>query len=239
MKATIKAFLQCVKDPENVNPNSNAVAALRDLMKRVIATSLTNTTGRFQKVLEGFYYSQAQRDFDPANNVFLSIDAYMTHRRINGGGYISFLIMEIALALDLPDSVVEHPVLQRILNIAIDIGILCNDVCSYNREQSEGHYINVIPVAMNELGLNLQGAIDYAAEQVRVLSAEWVAEMANVPSWDDPEMDKQVAKYLRGLQYAIKGNAFWHLESGRYFNDGEREEIKCTMMVMLRPRVAE
>lgn len=146
MKAAIKAFLHCVKDPENVNPNSNAVAALqeyvflfpvpsfeysreslsRSLMKRVVATGLTNTTKRLQKALEGFFYSQSQKDFDPTNNIFPSIDAYIAHRRLNAGGYISFLFMEVALDVDLPDHVVEHPVLRRILDIAIDVGVFCN-----------------------------------------------------------------------------------------------------------------
>lgn len=144
MKATIKAFIQCVKDPENASQNSKALAALqkyvllalilehsrdslsRSLMRLSVATGLANTAKRLQKVLEGFYYSQSQEDFDPANNIFPSIDTYIPYRRLNSGGYFTFFVMEIALALDLPDHVVEHPVLKRILDIAIDVGAFCN-----------------------------------------------------------------------------------------------------------------
>jgi len=91
----------------------------------------------------------------------------------------------------------------------------------------------MIPVVMNERGLDLQAAVDFVGEMCKSAIDRFKTERANLPSWG-LEIDRQVVIYVQGLADWIVGSLNWSFESTRYFGI-HGHKIKKTRVVELLP----
>lgn len=94
----------------------------------------------------------------------------------------------------------------------------------------------MIPVVMNEEGLDLQSAVDFVGNMCKQSIDRFVDDRSNLPSWG-PKIDRDVAIYVDGLADWIVGSLHWSFESERYFGKVGRE-VKATHVVNLLPRRA-
>lgn len=117
-----------------------------------------------------------------------------------------------------------------------DLTRLFQDIFSYNVEQSKGDTHNMIPVVMNEEGLDLQSAVEFVGALCKQSIDRFVEDRANLPSWGS-KIDREVAIYVNGLADWIVGSLHWSFESERYFGKLGRT-VKSTRTVNLLPRRA-
>ena len=73
-----------------------------------------------------------QEAIDRNENYVRDIDSYFVVRRDTIGAKPSFAICE--LYLNLPDSLMAHPVIEKLTELCIDLIIIGNDLCSYKVE---------------------------------------------------------------------------------------------------------
>ena len=92
----------------------------------------------------------------------------------------------------------------------------------------------MIPVVMNEQGLDLQAAVDLVGELCKQTMDQFNEDRAQLPSWG-ADVDRDVAVYVQGLADWIVGSLHWSFESERYFGKGGRE-VKKSRVVNLLPR---
>jgi len=117
---------------------------------------------------------------------------------------------------------------------ADDICTWANDLYSFNYEQSQGETENFVLVAMKELGLDVQGGVDYVGDRIKGAIDKYLATKASLPSWS-PEIDRQVAIYACSLENTFSSNAHWSLTGFRYFGE-ESAEVSRTLWVNLWPK---
>jgi hypothetical protein len=110
------------------------------------------------------------------------------------------------------------------------------DIFSYNVEQSKGDTHNMIPVVMNERGLDLQSAVDLVGDLCKQSIDRFSNDRNNLPSWG-AKIDKDVSVYVNGLANWIVGSLHWSFESERYFGKNG-QDIKANRVVNLLPRRA-
>jgi hypothetical protein len=147
----------------------------------------------------------------------------------------------------------EHPVIRSLGEAANDlvtwsnvcaIFMICpveshdqwQDIFSYNVEQSKGDTHNMIPVVMNEEGLDLQSAVEFVGDLCKQSIDRFNDDRMNLPSWG-AKIDKDVGIYVNGLAHWIVGSLHWSFESERYFGKNGKE-VKVTRVVDLLPRRA-
>lgn len=92
----------------------------------------------------------------------------------------------------------------------------------------------MIPVVMQEQGLDLQSAVDFVGGLCKQSIDRFVRDRAQLPSWG-PKIDRDVAVYVEGLADWIVGSLHWSFESERYFGKSGRE-VKKTRTVNLLPQ---
>lgn len=80
-------------------------------------------------------------------------------------------------------------------------------------------------------GFDLQGASDRIGEMWIGGIESFRETKARVPTWG-PEIDRDVAKYIRGLEDWVIGNLHWSYMSERYFGK-EGLKIKQSRVVRL------
>jgi hypothetical protein len=111
---------------------------------------------------------------------------------------------------------------------------LVQDIFSYNVEQSKGDTHNMIPVVMNQEGIDLQSAVDFVGDMCKQSIDRFDEERSRLPSWG-PEIDRQVAIYVDGLANWIVGSLHWSFETERYFGKTGRQ-VKASRVVDLLPK---
>ncbi|KAG6841093.1 hypothetical protein C0991_001900 [Blastosporella zonata] len=226
-RSTADVVLNSLYHPYTYHCPARVGKMTRDYYKRMINTASPGAQQRFIETFDFFFQSVTQQATDRANGVIPDLESYIALRRDTSG---------YANNLDIPDEVMEHPIILSLGEAANDLVTWSNDIFSYNVEQSKGDTHNMIPVVMNEEGLDLQAAVDFVGNMCRQSIDRFVEDRANLPSWG-PEIDKDVATYVNGLADWIVGSLHWSFESERYFGKTGRE-VKATRVVNLLPRRA-
>lgn len=110
----------------------------------------------------------------------------------------------------------------------------CQDLFSYNVEQARRDSHNMIAVIMHRQDLGLQEAADAVGVLCKASIDRFEQDRRLLPSWG-PEIDRDVATYVQGLQNWIVGSLHWSFESTRYFGkDGL--SVKKHRLVKLLPK---
>lgn len=93
----------------------------------------------------------------------------------------------------------------------------------------------MIAVIMHRQDLGLQEAVDAVGVLCKASIDRFEQDRRLLPSWG-PEIDRDVATYVQGLQNWIVGSLHWSFESTRYFGkDGV--SVKKHRLVKLLPKV--
>ncbi len=207
-----------------------------------------------------FFEAVQQQALYRADEIVPDWDTYIEMRRETSGCKPVFDLIEYSLDLELPDAVVEHPVIVALNNGANDLVTWSNvsarlvaiadphllpvankrsaqqDLFSYNVEQSRGDTHNMICVFMSNDGLSLQQAVDRIGDLCKQTIDTFIENQAQVPSsWgtdDSDDIDKGVKLYVNGLREWIVGSLHWSFMTTRYFGDNGGA-VKATRIVEL------
>ncbi|OSD08313.1 terpenoid synthase [Trametes coccinea BRFM310] len=226
----------------------------RDYWRRCIEDAKPGPQARFKENLELFFEAVHQQARDREAGVIPDLESYISVRRDTSGCKPVFDLIEYAMDIDLPDFVVAHPVIKALNEGANDLvtwsnvsyrmpleprllphlTILVQDIFSFNVEQSRGDTHNMIPILMKLRGLDLQGAVDFVGDLCKQTIDAFVDNQQNIPSFG-PDIDRDVAMYVQGLQDWIVGSLHWSFMTERYFGKAGAE-VKKHRVVTLLPR---
>ncbi|PPQ96121.1 hypothetical protein CVT26_004756 [Gymnopilus dilepis] len=237
--STADEVLNSLYHPKTWNTSARVGKLTRDIRpesfyKRTILTATPGTQQRFIETFDFFFQSVTQQALDRATGVIPDLESYIALRRDTSGCKPCWALIEFAYNLDIPDEVMDHPTIRNLGEAANDLVTWSNDIFSYNVEQSKGDTHNMIPVVMNQEGVDLQTAVDFVGSMCKQSIDRFVAERSQLPSWGS-EIDRQVAIYVDGLADWIVGSLHWSFESERYFGKNGRN-VKATRTVELLPR---
>ncbi|KAJ8480777.1 hypothetical protein ONZ51_g6432 [Trametes cubensis] len=222
--------------PRKMQPAAEPSAGkmARDYWLRCIRDAKPGPQARFKENLELFFEAVHQQARDREAGIIPDLESYMNVRRDTSGCKPVFDLIEYAVDIDLPDFVVTHPVIQALNQGANDLVTWSNDIFSYNVEQARGDTHNMIPILMELQGLDLQSAVDFVGGLCKQTIDAFVENQRNLPSFG-PELDRDVALYVQGMQDWIVGSLHWSFMTERYFGTSGAE-IKKNRIVRLLPR---
>ncbi|KAF8155792.1 isoprenoid synthase domain-containing protein [Crassisporium funariophilum] len=233
---TADEVLNSLYHPHTWRSTARVGKMTRDYYKRLILTASPGAQQRFIETFDFFFQSVTQQALDRAAGVIPDLESYITLRRDTSGCKPCWALIEYANNLDIPDEVMEHPILRSLGEAANDLVTWSNDIFSYNVEQSKGDTHNMIPVVMNQEGIDLQTAVDFVGNMCKESINRFVEDRERLPSWG-PKIDRDVAVYVDGLANWIVGSLHWSFESERYFGKSGRQ-VKATRVVHLLPKRA-
>ncbi|GAW09031.1 terpenoid synthase [Lentinula edodes] len=232
---TADVVMNTLYHPEN-HQSPRIAKMTRDYWKRLVSTASPGVQQRFMETLDFFFQSVTEQANDRQEGAIPDLESYIALRRDTSGCKTSFVLIEYSNNLDIPDEVMEHPLIRSLGEAANDLVTWSNDIFSYNVEQSKGDTHNMIPVIMNHHSLDLQPAVDLVGQLCQQSIDRFMNDRAQLPSWG-PEIDRQVQIYVTGLEDWMVGSLHWSFESERYFGKGGRE-VKKSRVVNLLPKRA-
>ncbi|KAJ7666107.1 isoprenoid synthase domain-containing protein [Mycena polygramma] len=232
--STADVVLNSLYHPHTFQSPARVGKMTRDFYKRMVLTAAPGTQQRFIETFDFFFQSVTQQAQDRTAGAIPDLESYIALRRDTSGCKPSFVLIEYANNLDIPDEVMEHPLVASLGEAANDLVTWSNDIFSYNVEQAKGDTHNMIPVVMNEQGLDLQSAVDFVGEMCKQSIDRFNEDRAQLPSWG-PKIDRDVAVYVDGLANWIVGSLHWSFMSERYFGK-KGAQVKASRVVDLLPR---
>lgn len=145
---------------------------------------------------------------------------YQAMRMFTSTMYEFWDFIEYAGGFELPDDVVQHPVLVELQRTGNAVASYANDIYSLRKETENQDFHNLVVVLQHAESLSLAAAYARAAaihdEEVRHFSR---LERA-VPSFGD-DVDRHVAKYVEGMRIWMRANYDWSKVTPRYAAQGE------------------
>ncbi|KIJ33097.1 hypothetical protein M422DRAFT_264968 [Sphaerobolus stellatus SS14] len=196
------------------NVGSPSAAVLHDLLKQFREDGSPGMVKRSQ-FIEGFHsWSKAliTQTKTRWNNDIPSVDAFILMRRSTIGAEMAKAVMEYTIGIDLPDHVFDDPIVQGVFDATTDILTWPNDLCSFNKEQADGDFQNLVVVIMHERGLDLQRAIFELEKMLKARVDDYISLKSRLPSFG-PEIDTELGRYHENIEYCVQGIIQWHYES--------------------------
>lgn len=225
----------------------------RRFWELAIKTASPQAQKRFIATFETYTQSVVQQAADRTHCYVRSVNEYLEVRRDTIGAKPSFAILEISM--DLPDEVVEHPVIQKLSILAIDMILLGNvcsqisrspysssrtvwrlqDIASYNLEQSRGDdNHNMVTIVMHQYGTDIAGAMSWIENYHKTLEKDFMKLYSKLPRWGG-KIDAELQIYVDGIGNWVRASDQWGFESERYFGK-KAPEIQRNRWVTLLPR---
>ncbi|KAI0320055.1 isoprenoid synthase domain-containing protein [Amylostereum chailletii] len=212
---------------------NTAARLARDFWSRCIPDCGLGVQRRFKSSTQMFFQAVHQQAQDRMRGRVPDLATYIDMRRDTSGCKPCFDLIEYALGIELPEDVLEHPVVAALCQGANDLVTWSNDIFSYNIEQSRGDTHNMICILMTHERLSLQAAMNRVGMLCKQTIDAFVANLSRLPSWN-PQLDVNVRDYVQGLQDWIVGSLHWSFQTYRYFGP-LGPQIKATRVVQLFP----
>ncbi|VDB91864.1 unnamed protein product [Peniophora sp. CBMAI 1063] len=230
-------IMDALRHPHKPRPSDEWIGGelTRQFWERAIKTASPGSQKRFLDYSAHYTQAVVQEAEDRHQNVVRPVDEYLVVRRETSGVKVCFAIIE--LDLDLPQEVLDHPVIKEMEVLVADMVLLFNDIASYNIEHvrdDDSH--NIVTSLMLHDGTDIQGAMDWVENHHRKLVARFLElYYHHVPKYHTCPLDSDISKYVDGLGNWVRGNEIWSYESERYF--GKRgPEISHDRWVTLMPK---
>nr|A0A348B782.1 RecName: Full=Sesquiterpene synthase 6; AltName: Full=Terpene cyclase 6 [Postia placenta Mad-698-R]BBD74520.1 sesquiterpene synthase [Postia placenta Mad-698-R] len=205
----------------------------KDLWTRFIRNAKPCVQTRLRDNIALFFKTAREEARDRERGVLLDLESYINMRRGTSACLSCFALTEYSIGIELPQYVVDDPIVQALNQSANDLVSWSNDIYSFNNEQAHGIH-NMIVILMKSQGLGMQDAIDYVSDLFKQTIDGFMENTQLLPSWG-AAVDADVRLYVQGLQDWVVGNLHWSFATERYF--GKRgAEIKATRVVELLPK---
>ncbi|KAG2031504.1 terpene synthase [Suillus americanus] len=216
-REALECCIPTLRDPINFETDLFAAKMCKALAKNFKENVGPGCRERYIHGKELYFTAVAKQLEDRAKGTTYDLESYIVQRRGIVGMKPYFALIEFVNGIDLPDEVVSDPVFDAIDCAATDHVAWANDIFSYNKEQSTGGapWENLVAVLMHVQGLDVQGAIDCAAQMCKDAIQRFESHRAILPSWGK-EVDRVVDIYLEGLKTWMLGSLYWHLGCVRY-----------------------
>ncbi|KAF9562678.1 terpenoid synthase [Agrocybe pediades] len=195
-------------------PSYPYASMLQDLFISIKATATPGTCNRFIRAYEAFSESQIMQSRQRSRNTILPVGDFIALRRSTIGAALVEAMVEYSLDINLPDYVFENEVVKALSDATTDIMTWPNDLCSFNKEQADNDFQNLVCCIMVEQNIELQAALNVLTDMLEARVHEYLALKKSLPSFGDT-VDLQLSKYLSALENFVQGTVVWYYLSPR------------------------
>lgn len=215
-EAFIAACIAIMEDKYRPTSNSHlmALADLWDQMKTI-------STEQWQRkfiISIGKMFDSALWGFDNvAEGRIPGINEFYRKRPFLGAAHISTDMITVIEDIDLPDGVLDNPVVMEITKLARNAVCWANDLFSLPKELEHEDQHNMVLIVQNERKVSLDEAIRQTVQIHNKDMRRFVKLSRELPSFG--LYDRAVRRYVDVLAAILRGNIDWSIgETGRYYD---------------------
>ncbi|KAF7432702.1 hypothetical protein PC9H_004644 [Pleurotus ostreatus] len=231
-RAQVNIVMDAILHPQKPRPSGEWVVGemARQFWANAVLVATPTAQTRFVSSFQKYLDAVVQQAEDRVKGSVRSVEDYFRVRRDSIGVEPSFAIGE--LYMNIPQEVIDNPVIAKLRVIAIDLIHIANDIYSYKVEWErgdEGH--NLVTVVIQQFGMNIQDAMDYIGKLNERLVDQFLEQWNRIPVFGG-SVDAEIGDYCNMLGEWVRGNDSWSFESERYFGK-KGPEIQADLIVRL------
>ncbi|WP_282793937.1 hypothetical protein [Streptomyces sp. CC224B] len=216
-------------ETDSARPDDRYARALQDITRRFRSFAPPAQVARFAHAHRAWLSGVAWQIGNEAVGRMPGLDEFLTMRMLAAGGEPTYALLELATGAEVPGRELHRPAVRALTEMAMMVASVDNDRHSLHKELSRGHTAqNVYTVLMAERDLTLQQAVDEAAR----LRDRVLLRFLDLHDRVRPTAGTDLATYLQGLRYGMRGNNEWGLRVPRYLSQGSwpdsMEELPLT-----------
>ncbi|GGL62758.1 hypothetical protein GCM10010129_02980 [Streptomyces fumigatiscleroticus] len=191
--------------------------ALRDIMRRLRSRTPPTQVSRFVHAHRAWLSGVAWQVGNQALGHMPGLDDFLAMRLLAAGGEPAFALLEPATGVQVPDREMHRPAVRALTEMAICVAALDNDRHSLRKELTRDRADqNIYTVLMQERSIGVQEAVEVA----NGLRDRVLLRFQQLHDRVRPTASTELAAYLQGLRYGIRGNNEWGLRVPRYLSAG-------------------
>ncbi|KZT33899.1 terpenoid synthase [Sistotremastrum suecicum HHB10207 ss-3] len=222
VEEVVRVLLDVFANPDKPRAEGETVFGImfQSYWSRTLLISSPSATSSFIDSFSSYLSAVISQAFDRESNIIRNTSEYFEMRRDTIGTRPCVDVLRFDM--DLPGEVVEHPKIGELIDVAVDMTILANDIASYNVEQSRGDDAhNLLTVLMTQHSLPLQSALNHSGELYQSLLLKFLSTLREIPfeSWPE-EAQEEAREYVWGIGNWVTSTVEFGFESGRYFERG-------------------
>lgn len=216
-------------ETDSARPEDRYARALQDIMRRFRSYAPPQQVSRFVHAHRAWLSGVAWQIGNQALGRMPVLDEFLSMRLLAAGGHPTFALLELATGGEVPGRDLYSPAVQALTEMAIMVASLDNDRHSLHKEMSRGHADqNIYTVLMAERAISLQQAV----HEANALRDRILVRFLHLHDRVRPTAGSDLAVYLQGLRYGVRGNNEWGMRVPRYLSLGrwpdEREDLSLT-----------
>ncbi|MDH6579729.1 terpene cyclase [Kitasatospora sp. MAP5-34] len=201
--------------------NSPVERAFADLWRRSVQGMSARWRARAAYDWEWYFASHPSEAAGRNSGQLPDRQSYLMLRRGTAAMETIFDMIERLGRFEVPQTVLHHPLLRQLRQLAADIPSLSNDVRSYPLEAPRGDVCNLVLIVQQERACSAEEACSVVIAEAQLMVdrfADLTAELPDVYRWlelDEPQ--RQAAqRYADGLARWLAGYLYWERRTGRY-----------------------
>lgn len=206
----------------NFTSDEEIFNSLPKMREELLAVGSPHWLDRFCNSLDRYFDGLKEEVEYRVPQVFPDFETFISIRMKAVNVYSMTHLCEAITGTTLPDYVVQHPVIDRLEQLACSIQAWSNDYFSAHLEKGND-VMNLVLIIENEKGCSLSEAYLEALAIHDADADEFVSLTQQLP--DVGIWNRAVAQYVENLQLMIAGNLYWTLNlTERYKKGGHPSE---------------
>jgi hypothetical protein len=196
---------------------------------------------RFVLAMEGYLDANVKQAENRQCNVIQDLETYMSVRIHSSSWLHCSVLLEFGLGIDLPDRLLQHPLVLALQKLVCLHLVFVNDVYSFRKELAQGDLVNLVPVLLlqnlavsnlNDLACSAAdldriaaAVVSQTLDAIKVLDRQYLHIIDDINSGlggdilgmsDDDGLRLAFDKYLQGVSDWLAGSLEWHKHSTRF-----------------------
>ncbi|CAL1519247.1 terpene synthase family protein [Chitinophaga sp. MM2321] len=218
LKSIMAGLMDILHYNKHVTPKDGGPlpSALSSIWERMRAISSPAWRLRFIRSMEDYFNSCLWEAENREAGIVPTVADYVRMRPFTGALFADVEAIDIIEKIYLPEEMLQHALLKRMVLACNNIVCWANDLFSCNKEARQGDVHNLVLVLQHANKSTLQQAVDEAARMHNEEVAIFVALEKLLPL-SSTEKDYELLRYVAVLHSWITGNFDWSLhDTGRY-----------------------
>jgi len=191
---------------------------LVDIRARLVERMPRAWMWRFMEACRAWFQGTWREAQVRAERRCLDVSSYIELRRLSVGTSMVFTQVEAIEDLALPDEVLAHPSLVRLMLTATDAIAWANDLFSLPRDREDAFHPNLVFSLQHERGLGPRDAVELAVRMHDTAVRCFLLREAGLPSFG--EHDAAVSRLVLGVRRWLRANVDWSQRTARYQEAG-------------------
>jgi len=215
LTALHKRFIEVLNGAELTSGDSLRSHALVDLRQRMLQKGGARTFHNFVHSVEDYLHGCVQEAINRSQESVPDLDTYIHLRRSTGAMEPLFELIEFTNHLNIPKILRDYEKLKSLKIMTNNIVCWCNDIFSAPKEMASNDVHNLVLVLHYQQKQPLEQAFKSAAAMHDREIRNMLDLEASIPSFGE-NVDRELAKYISGLNCWIGGHLNWYSLSRRY-----------------------